>query len=142
MVKSQFVLPVATLEDLCRRHAEYKVAEKHNDDDTQNAFINLIWAQVHCSDKQQIKLGVKAAEEACEDDALQETGDEYAKLQLLYLSAVGRYKLGDIVDARSKVREVLQQDQHNRDAADLHRLIEKKYKTRSGGCLPFRMRVA
>lgn len=36
-------LPEATLEDLCRRHAEYKVAEKHNDDDTQNAFIKCVF---------------------------------------------------------------------------------------------------
>ena len=92
---------------------------------------------MHCSDKQQIKLGVKAADEACEDDALQETGEEYAKLQLLYLSAVGRYKLGDIGDARAKVRAVLQKDQHNIDASDLFKLIDKKYKTRSAGCLPF-----
>lgn len=35
-------LPEASLEDLCRRHAEYKVAEKHNDDDTQNAFIKYV----------------------------------------------------------------------------------------------------
>lgn len=96
---------------------------------------------MHCSDKEQIKLGVKAAEEACEDDALQETGDEYAKLQLLYLSAVGRYKLGDIGEARAKVREVLQKDNQNIDAQDLLKLIDKKGKTRSTGCLPFCMRI-
>ena len=44
-------LPEASLEDLCRRHAEYKVAEKHNDDDTQNAFIKcaLLYAVLACS---------------------------------------------------------------------------------------------
>lgn len=40
------VLPEATLEDLCRRHAEYKVAEKHNDDDTQNAFVKYVLPSV------------------------------------------------------------------------------------------------
>lgn len=84
---------------------------------------------------------MKAAEEACEDDVLQETGDEYAKIQLLYLSAVGRYKLGDIGEARAKVREVLHKDHQNVHASDLYKLVEKKYKTRSTGCLPFCMRV-
>lgn len=48
---SKLNLPIASLEDLCRRHAEYKVAEKHNDDDTQNAFIKyvLLYAMLACS---------------------------------------------------------------------------------------------
>lgn len=93
---------------------------------------------MHCrSDKQQIKLGVKAAEEACEDDALQETSDEFAKLQLLYLCAVGRYNLGELGEARAIVKEVLHNDHQNNDASDLYKLIDKKYKTRRSGCLPF-----
>lgn len=42
------ILPEATLEDLCRRHAEYKVAEKHHDDDTQIAFVKCVLRVLAC----------------------------------------------------------------------------------------------
>jgi Tfp pilus assembly protein PilF len=80
----------------------------------------------------------KAADEALEEEGLQDTGNAdcvYARQQLTYLSAVGKYKIGDVGEARSLVNKVLDQDPSRNDANDLFALVEQKYKSRRYNCL-------
>ena len=83
------------------------------------ALCRLIWAQVHCRDRNQVHLGVRAA-----DQLLTLKADK--EQELLYLKAVGQYKLGKLSDARSSLQQSLKSNANFTQGKNLLRVVEDK----------------
>lgn len=117
----KLVLPVSTLEDVTRHRAEFERASIHGYE-TRDAMIRLIWAQVHSADKRHQRDGVKAA-----DQLMQLGVDE--KRQLMYLAAVGEYNLGRVVDARQRLKKLLEEQPDFSQASTLLAAVDDKLTT-------------
>ena len=79
----------------------------------------LIWTQVHSRDRNQMRLGVKAA-----DQLLTLKAEE--SQQLLYLAAVGEYKLGKLTEARTRLKAALQGNKDFSQGKNLLKAIDDK----------------
>lgn len=114
-------LPEASLEDCQRCVAEFESASKHGYE-TRDAMIRLIWAQVHTNDKRRIREGVKSA------DRLMQLGVDESR-QLTYLAAVGEYKLGKAVEARQRLKTLLETNPEMHQAKTLLDAVDDKLTT-------------
>eukprot|EP01025_Chloroclados_australasicus_P016807 TRINITY_DN18595_c0_g1_i1.p2 TRINITY_DN18595_c0_g1~~TRINITY_DN18595_c0_g1_i1.p2 ORF type:complete len:152 (-),score=20.97 TRINITY_DN18595_c0_g1_i1:349-804(-) len=98
--KQKLVLPTCPAEDVYRHRAEFEQANKHSRD-SRDALIRLIWAQVHSTDPKHNQDGVKAATQLFKLQPDEER-------QMLYLAAVGQYNLGQYIDARKHLKQLLE----------------------------------
>lgn len=150
----KLVLPVSTLEDVTRHRAEFERASIHGYE-TRDAmirhapinfksvltfseyaadffvrdrgvlswsFYRLIWAQVHSAEKRHQRDGVKAA------DQMMKLGIDESR-QLMYLAAVGEYNLGKVVEARQRLKQLLQEQPDFGQASALLAAVDDKLTT-------------
>lgn len=98
-------------------------APLRNRDSAPSSFMcRLIWAQVHTTEKRHIRDGVRAA------DQLMNLGvDEHR--QLMYLAAVGEYKLGKAVEARQRLKALIDHHPEFSQAKTLLEAVDDKLTT-------------
>eukprot|EP00892_Ulva_mutabilis_P003908 jgi/Ulvmu1/188/UM001_0192.1 len=128
-------LPEATLLDIVKRHAEHRMAMKHGGNQRQT-LLKVIWAQVHhTADLKQVKEGVQMADSirAYDDGCSPFPEATY----LLYLSAVGKFNLGELSEAKKRAIQVLSMERHHTRAAILIHMIKNRSNRHRLGWLPW-----